>query len=336
MQAIQFKSRGVAEIAEIPVADVPPGHALVRVRASGLCHTDIEILNGRYGADSFPVVPGHEFAGTVEAVAGDVSGLRTGARVVVDPNISCGACRSCRRGLANLCERLEAYGVTRAGGFAETCVVAVDHLHEIGDLAFDTAALAEPLACVLNGLDAAGFDTPGNRRPDTALVIGAGPIGLLLALSLKAGGVPGVAVADRNEHRLAFAQTLGLEPLAADSSSLAARRRTFDFVADATGVASVAADMPRYAADGGTVLFFGVCAPDARIEVSPFEIFRRQLRLCGAHSLNGQIGRAVALLRAEAETMGRLVTHRLPLAEMRPFFEKGGAGGDTMKVQFAA
>lgn len=336
MKAIQFKARGVAEVAEVDLDRVPPGHALVRVRASGLCHTDIEILAGNYGSDAFPLVPGHEFAGVIEDVAGDVSHLAVGSAVVADPNIACGACRSCRRGLGNLCENLEAYGVTRNGGFADYCLVAADHLHEIGDMDFGTAALAEPLACVLNGLDAAGFDASADRKPERALVIGAGPIGLLLALTLKAGGVSQVCVADVNEHRLSFAQSMSLEPLAAGSAALEAQRRGFDFVADATGVAAVAAGMPNYVANGGTALFFGVCAPAARIEISPFEIFRRQLRLCGAHSLNGQIARAVALLRSEEATMRRLVSHRLPIEELVPFFRKGDAPTDTMKVQFAA
>ncbi len=336
MKAILFTARGSVEVSDVALDRIPAGHALVRVRASGLCHTDIEILAGNYGSDVFPLVPGHEFAGVVEDVADDVSHLAVGAAVVVDPNIACGQCRSCRRGLKNLCENLEAYGVTRNGGFADYCLVAADHLHEIGDMDFGTAALAEPLACVLNGLDTAGFGSTADLKPETALVIGSGPIGLLLALTLKAGGVSEVSVADVNEDRLSFAQSMGLKPLAAGSAALATQRRGFDFVADATGVAAVAAGMPDYVANGGTALFFGVCAPEARIEVSPFEIFRRQIRLCGAHSLNGQIARAVALLRTEEGSMSRLVSHRLPIEELAPFFRKGGATSATMKVQFAA
>ncbi len=186
MKAIRFAAAGVAGMAEMELPEIKPGHALVRVRAAGLCHTDIEVLHGRYGEGAFPLVPGHEYAGTVEAVADDVTAVRPGDRVAVDPNIPCGQCPACRKGLTNLCVGLKAYGVTENGGFAEFSLVAVDHLHGIGDLAFATAALAEPLACVLNGLGAAGLDA---GRPGNALVFGAGPIGLLLALSLKAKGV---------------------------------------------------------------------------------------------------------------------------------------------------
>lgn len=333
MKAIRFAAAGVAGMAELDMPQIAPGHALVRVRAAGLCHTDIEVLHGRYGEGAFPLVPGHEYAGTVEAVAGDVTTVKPGDRVAVDPNIPCGHCAACRKGLTNLCASLKAYGVTENGGFAEFSVVAVDHLHGVGDLPFETAALAEPLACVLNGLSAAGVEL---SKPGSALVFGAGPIGLLMALSLRAKGVAKVAVADISEPRLAFAEALGLEPLVSGSQALAARARSFDFVADATGVAKVVEGMIGFTADGGTALVFGVCAPDARITVAPFEIFRRQIRLAGSHSLNRNIPQALDILRRDDGTMARLVSHRLPLAELLPFFAKAGGDPATMKVQFSA
>lgn len=335
MKAIRFAAAGVAGMAELDTPRIRPGHALVRVRAAGLCHTDIEVLHGRYGEGAFPLVPGHEYAGTVEAVADDVTAVKPGDRVAVDPNIPCGRCAACAKGLTNLCAELKAYGVTENGGFAEYSLVAVDHLHGIGDLGFETAALAEPLACVLNGLGAAGVGE-GGRVPGNALVFGAGPIGLLMALSLKARGVPSVAVADISEPRLAFAESLGLEPFASGSRELAARAKGFDFVADATGVARVVEGMIGFTADGGTALVFGVCAPDARISLAPFEIFRRQIRFAGSHSLNRNIPQALDILSRDDGTMARLVSHRLPLAEVLPFFAKGDGSAATMKVQFSS
>ncbi|RWM24552.1 zinc-dependent alcohol dehydrogenase family protein [Mesorhizobium sp.] len=335
MKAIRFAAAGVAGMAELDTPKLKSGHALVRVRAAGLCHTDIDVLHGRYGEGAFPLVPGHEYAGTVEAVAEDVTAVKPGDRVAVDPNIPCGHCPACAKGLTNLCSTLKAYGVTENGGFAEYSLVAVDHLHGIGDLDFETAALAEPLACVLNGLGAAGVGE-GGRVPGNALVFGAGPIGLLMALSLKAKGVPSVAVADISEPRLAFAESLVLEPLVSGSRELTARARGFDFVADATGVARVVEGMIGFTADGGTALVFGVCAPDARISVAPFEIFRRQIRLAGSHSLNRNIPQALEILSRDDGTMARLISHRLPLAEVLPFFEKNGGSPATMKVQFSS
>jgi threonine dehydrogenase-like Zn-dependent dehydrogenase len=151
--------------------------------------------------------------------------------------------------------------------------------------------------------------------------------------------VPQVAVADINEHRLAFVESLGLEPVVSGSQALDKRQRSFDFVADATGIAKVAESMVGFTADGGTVLVFGVCAPDARIAVAPFEIFRRQIRIAGSHSLNRNIPQALDILKqdfsgANGCSMARLVSHRLPLEEMLPFFTKHGGDPATMKVQF--
>ncbi len=88
---------------------------MIDVKASGLCHTDIDVLHGRYGSSAFPLVPGHEYAGVVIAVAEDVTNVKPGDRVAVDPNIPCGHCRACRKGLTNLCAELKAYGVTHNG-----------------------------------------------------------------------------------------------------------------------------------------------------------------------------------------------------------------------------
>ncbi|PCK88076.1 zinc-binding dehydrogenase [Rhizobium sophoriradicis] len=334
MEAICYTEKGIAVTKALPLPELRPGHALVRVRAAGLCHTDIDVLHGRYGEGRFPLVPCHEYAGVIEAVAGDVSSLAVGARVVVDPNLPCGTCRACRKGLTNLCRDLKAYGVTEDGGFAEYSLVRTDHLHEIGNLDFNLAALAEPLACVLNGLGSAGLRA-GTAGTETALVFGAGPIGLLLALSLKAEGVSSVTVADINEGRLAFAERLGLETAVSGSEALAGRRRSFDFVADATGVARVVEGMIGFATDGGTVLVFGVCSPDQRISIAPFEIFRRQIRFAGSHSLNRNIPQALDLLRRDTGAMAQLVSHRLPLGEVLPFITKKPADPATMKVQFS-
>lgn len=335
MKAIRFTGKGEASLAELALGDLPAGHALVKVKAAGLCHTDIDVLHARYGDGAFPVVPGHEYAGEIAALAADVTGFRTGDRVAVDPNLPCGTCPSCRKGLTNLCRDLKAYGVSHDGGFAEYSVVRADHLHAIGDMPYHIAALAEPLACVLNGLGAAGLHH-GAPMPKDALVIGAGPIGLFLALSLKAEGAENVTVADINESRLAFAAELGLGGIVSGSEALAAKRRSYDFVADATGIASVVEGMIDLVADGGTALVFGVCAPDARISVAPFEIFRRQLKLVGSHSLNRNIPDALDILKRDDGRMAKLVSHRLPLADILPFFTKKPTDPATMKVQFVA
>ena len=132
MQAIVCDSPGSASLSRIQTPDLAPDAVRVEIAACGICHTDIDVLHGRYGKSDFPLVSGHEYSGTVEAVGEGVSTVSVGDRVVVDPNLSCGRCRPCRRGLRNLCERLGAYGVSANGGFAEYSTVAAANVLPIG------------------------------------------------------------------------------------------------------------------------------------------------------------------------------------------------------------
>lgn len=330
MKAIVFPARDTVTVADLPDPVAGPGQVLVDVKASGLCHTDFEVLHANYGPGSFPVVPGHEYAGVIAALGEGVTGLAVGDRVVVDPNIHCGQCEACRRGWAHLCDRLEAYGVTRNGGFAERSVVAAEAVHGIGEMPFDVAALAEPMGCVLNSLDAARA-----RDKRDALIFGAGPMGLMLAVGLQAQGVRAVTLADLDDTRLAFAEAMGFAAIRAGSDDMQRWHRAADLAIDATGVPQVAASLIDHTANGGTALFFGVCPQAARIDVSPFEIFRRQLTLAGSHSLNHNIPEALAALRAFDGDLSRLVSHRLSLDEMQTIFAEGPPRG-CLKVQTVA
>lgn len=330
MRAIVFREGHQVGMEQLPDPEPGPGEVVIAVKASGICHTDIEILRGNYGSSAFPLVPGHEFAGEVVAMGPDVAGVSIGDRVVVDPNLGCGACPACRRGRINLCVKLGAYGVTQNGGFAEFCVVAADHVHSIGSMDWQVAALAEPLGCVLNGLS-----TLNGRICETATVFGAGPIGLLMALALKWRGAGQVTVVDLSEDRLRLAESFGLIALAAGSDGVAALRRNQDFVADATGVPSVAEAMPDYMRDGGAALFFGVCPQPARIQISPFEMFRRQLSLFGTHSLNANIKETLPILEGNGAEATRLVSHRVSFEMIEDVFQSGATPG-ALKIQLEA
>ena len=329
MQAIVFREGFGVAIEHLPDPAPAADEVVIAVRASGICHTDIEILKGNYGSSAFPLVPGHEYAGEVVAVGSAVTSVKTGDRVVVDPNIGCGTCFACRRGRVNLCERLGAYGVTRNGGFAEYSAVSSDLVVPIGDLGWQVAALAEPLGCVLNGL------SPMEHRPcDSALVFGSGPIGLLVALALKWKGTSDVTVVDLSAQRLDLARSFGFRGIAAGSDDLEPLKHSVDFVVDATGVPAVAERLVDYTRDGGAALFFGVCPQAARIEISAFEMFRRQLSLFGTHSLNRNIRETLPLLQENASEAARVVSHHLTLPEIAAVFRNGAPAG-ALKVQFS-
>ena len=327
MRGLVFREGQALAVETLPDPAPAAGEVVVAVRASGICHTDVEILRGNYGASAFPLVPGHEFAGEVVALGVGVAGVAVGDRVVVDPNIGCGVCASCRRGRINLCERLGACGVTRNGGFAAFCAVPADRVVSAGDLDWPVAALAEPLGCVLNGLS-----PMAGRDCGRALVFGAGPIGLLMALALRWTRGAEVTLVDRLDDRLALAESFGFSAVAAGSDALAGMARSMDLVVDATGVPAVAGSLLDYACDGGAALLFGVCPQDARIAVSPFQMFRRQLSLFGTHSLNHDLRAALPLLAAHAGDAARIVSHRMDLDGIAQAFRQGVPAG-ALKVQ---
>lgn len=329
MQGVLFPSRGVVKCTDLPDPRPGSGEVVVEVRAGGICHTDIEVLRGNYGTGAFPVVACHEFAGEIIELGPDVEAFEVGDRVVVDPNIECGRCRACLRGWAHLCGNLGAYGVTVNGGFAERCAVTATACHGIGDMPWDLAALAEPMGCVLNGVEEARSD-----RAESAMIFGAGPMGLMMAMALRVRGVTDVALVDLDEARLALAEDLGFTALHAGSDPVAERKRAMDLVVEATGVAAVAESALSHVADGGTLHLFGVAPQAALISLSPFEIFRRQLSIVGSHSLNHNIPEALDAVRNVGSTLATLVTHRTDLEGIAAALSEGLPDG-AMKVQFA-
>jgi len=309
MKATTYQSLG--EIHNSDIADPSPAaeEVLIRVHASGICHTDIDILHGRYGNSTFPLVPGHEYAGEIVGVGNGVS----------------------KKGLTNLCDKLGAYGVTQNGGFAEYGVVHQDNIVPIADnLSYGTAALAEPVGCVLNGLDAIETDTV-----DNALIFGAGPIGMLMALSLRTKGVTDITMADIDDSRLVLAESFGLKSVAAGSHALAKLTKSVDLAVDATGVPTVAESLISFTADGGNVLFFGVCPPGKTIAVSPHDVFRRQIRMAGTHSLNHNIPQALNTIELIGSDIDRLVSHRVELGEIKGFLENHGPS-NSLKIHAVA
>jgi len=327
MKATTYQSIGEIQNSDIAEPTPTDQEVVIRVHASGICHTDIDILYGRYGNSTFPLVPGHEYAGEVIATGNSVSNFKEGDRVVVDPNIHCGECRSCKKGLTNLCDKLGAYGVTVNGGFAELGVVHQDNVVAMNDnLSYGTAALAEPVGCVLTGVDAVETSSAEN-----AMVFGAGPIGMLMALCLRTKGVNDITMVDIDESRLVLAESFGLKSVAANSDDLGKLKQSRDITVDATGVPQVAEGLVDYTANGGSALFFGVCPPGETIQVSPHDIFRRQIRVVGTHSLNHNIPEALQAIEQIGPDIDRLISHRVGLSEIKSFLEKSGPS-NSLKI----
>jgi len=166
---------------------------------------------------------------------------------------------------------------------------------------------------------------------ESALVFGAGPIGMLMGLCLRTKGVNDVTMVDLDESRLSLAESFGLKGVAVGSSELAALEKSVDFAADATGVPKVAEDLINYVANGGNVLFFGVCPPGVTIAVSPHDVFRRQIRIAGTHSLNHNIPEAISAIESIGPDIERLISHRVGLTEIEGFLDESNQAS-SLKV----
>src|SRR6516164_4978408 len=293
MKAAVVTRPGTVLVREVPDLEPGPGDVLIRVASAGVCGTDVHIVTGHHAQVTLPLVPGHEIAGYVESTGEGVHDLAVGQAVAVDPVSACGTCHFCLRGLRNHCLRFGAIGVTRPGGFARYVIVPAANSHPVGDMSLDQAVFAEPLGCIIWGLKR--LDPP---VASTALLFGAGPIGLLLLQGLLVRGVARVTVVDPLERRLSIARRLGAASTFMPGPELYESLRDaapfgFEVVAEATGDPAVVQGMFAYAAPGGKILIFGVSPEDARVVVSPHEVYAKDLSIIGSFSLAGTFAEAL-------------------------------------------
>lgn len=295
---------------EVESREVPSpgrGELKIRVEASGLCGTDLHIAAGEYPFARPGVTLGHEFSGTVVEAGPEVGGFGGGDRIVVDPNIPCRVCRYCHDSRPHLCENPQALGVTLDGGLSEFALLPATQAYRVPEnLPPEAAALTEPLACVLHAVDLGGL-RPGER----ALVLGAGPIGILCSMLLVAAGASEVLVSEPNPARRDRIRRVGAEPVDPESVSEAMADRVFECVGrPETMRAAVEAARP-----GGTVMWVGVAPPDAEVAVKPYDVFRRELTIRGTYTNPYVMDRTLALLASGRLDWEAIVTHRFPLSD---------------------
>jgi D-arabinitol dehydrogenase (NADP+) len=332
VKAAYYEARHEVAVRDAPEPEPGPKDILIRVRACGICGTDQHIYDGDFGGP-LPMIGGHELAGDVVAVGPEIlEDIRVGQRVAVNPNLFCGSCFYCRRGQVNHCLRWSAIGVTRDGGFADYVVAPEANVYPVGDLDYELAAFIEPISCVVYGLKRLRIPVGANT-----LIYGAGPIGLLMLQLVAHGGASDVVVVDLKEEKLDLARSLGAHDVIlggadADDALRATSPLGFDVVIDCTGVPSVVEHMFAHVRNEGKLLFFGVNPTDARIAVSPYDVYRRDLEIVGSFALRYTFHDAFALLRSGAVDVRSLLSDRLPIDLFPEALELAGSG-DAFKVQ---
>ncbi|MBK8045898.1 MAG: zinc-dependent alcohol dehydrogenase family protein [Anaerolineales bacterium] len=331
MQAVLFPQPESIAIERVPDPTPAADEVVVQVARCGICGTDVHIYRNEYMSD-FPLIPGHEFGGVVVATGHAVTDVRVGDRVAVDPNLYCGYCDFCRNEQSNHCSNWQGVGITRAGGFAEFAAVPARACYKLPESLTDLqAAFVEPLACVVHALKRFRI-SPG----DNALIVGGGPMGLLLLQAIRHNGAAQVAIVEKQPARLKLAEQLGASAAIAvgpeqDEQLRALAPRGFGVVIDATGVPAVIERSFQYLRQRGQFLQFGVTPKDATIRISPYDLFHNDWTIIGSFALCYTFQPAIAMLASGVVDVNPLVSDEVPMTNFADLFHRFAAG-QTLKV----
>lgn len=333
MEACVLHAIGDLRWGEAPTPEPGPGQALVRVAAAGLCGSDMPRIFEK-GSYRLPIIPGHELSGRVVS-APDRPDLAPGDPVVVFPIIPCGECEYCHAGLTQLCDDYGYLGSRGDGGFAQYVAAPAANLLALpAGCDVELAALVEPAAVALHALRRGGV-----KAGDAVWVIGAGPVGLLLAQWARLLGATTVLVTDIDDAKLALAgkwadatlNTREVSPTAWVLEHTAGRGA--DVVVEAVGVAATIAQAGPATRKRGTVVLMGNPAGDLVIPQQPYwQVLRRELTLVGTwNSLctpdaDGDWGDVVAAVADGRLDLAPLVSHRVGLRELPPLLQRLHAG----------
>lgn len=333
MRAAVFCGVEDIQVREVAKPEIGAGEILVRVQYGGICGGDMSIYAGKHPRAKAPLVPGHEVIGRIEEIGSALRGdWKEGMRVVLYPVIACGHCAPCREGNNYVCETLRVVGIDRDGGFAEYVKVEPDKLIPIPDsIGDEEAAVIEPLAVCVHAVENSAF-----RAGDTALVIGGGPIGNLLAQVLRASGAREVVVSEVKPYRRALAARLGFPVIdpSVESINEGLERivgwRFVDTVFEATGFGGAYKDALQACKVRGHVSFVGIPKSIPEVDVLTIvfkEIFTSSARMYKVRDYMG----AIALLSRRAINVAPLI-ERMPLNEAPAGFHKMKAADTSLKV----
>lgn len=283
MKAGVFYSKNDLRIEEIPKPSPKAGEVLIKVKACGICGTDVHIYNGDKGCFPTPAgtVLGHEFSGIVEAVGEGVKEIKVGDRVCVDPNKLCGDCYYCKSGIGHFCENMIGIGTGVNGGFAEYCAVPQSQVYKIADsTSYEAAAMTEPTACCVHGIDMCNISCG-----DTVAIIGGGMIGMIMLQLAKLSGAGKLIMIEPVAEKRKIAEKLGadlcIDPIGNDVKRVLGENgiNRISAVIECVGKTSTIEQAIDIAGEKSVVMMFGLTAPDDAISIKPFEIFQKEIVL---------------------------------------------------------
>ena len=328
MKALVLSAYNQLDLTDMPVPQYATDELLIRIRACGICGSDVHGFDGSTGRRIPPIVMGHEAAGIVEAVGSDVPGFRPGDRVTFDSTVSCGLCFYCQRGQINLCDNREVVGVStplfrRMGAFAEYVAVPARICYHLPEsMPFAHAALIEAVSVAVHGVALTPIE-----RGDSVIVVGAGMIGLLTLQAALHAGAGSAIVVDLDDSRLALARQMGATHTINSSTGDAVAQivaLTHDRGADcalecvgATAPIKLAIESVR---KGGAVTLIGNVSPAAEIPLQ--SVVSRQIRLQGSCASSGEYRECIWLMSSGVIKVDPLISAVAPLEEGANWFHR--------------
>ena len=320
MKAAVFYKENDLRIEYLPVPEPKVGEVLIKVKACGICGTDVHIFHGDEGAAATPAgtVLGHEFSGVVEKIGDGVSGISVGDKVCVDPNKLCNECYYCKSGIGHFCEHMIGIGTTVHGGFAEYCCVPQSQVYKVAEkTSFEKAAMAEPVACCLHGIDMCDI-----KVGETVMVIGGGMIGLIMLQLAKLSGAGKLVLLEPVAEKRVLGYKLGadlcIDPINEDVEAVLAEKNVgrISTVIECAGLPSTMKQAISLAGKKSTVMLFGLTKPNDEIPVKPFEIFKKEVVIKASFINPYTQRRAVDLIDSGKIDVSSMVYKKIALDEL--------------------
>lgn len=333
MKALVLTAKRELKIQDVPLPVISHDEVLLRVKACGICGSDVHGYFGSYGRRIPPIIMGHEASGEIVSLGENVSEWKLGDRVTFNSTINCGVCFYCRRGLTNLCDQRKIFGVScaeyrQAGAFAEFVAVPQRILYLLpGEMRFEEGAMSEPLAVAVHGVNLSQI-----KLDESVVVIGSGVIGLLAIQTLRLLTAGQIIALDIEDQRLESAKALGADFIinSSDPEKLEKELAStlpgdgVDVVIDAVGLPQTVTTGVRSLRKGGTLIHLGNYAE--RVEIPLQEVVGRQLRLQGSCAASHEYETALTLIHNKQVNVSRLLSQTAPLEVGAEWFERLAAG----------
>ena len=334
MKAAIFDGQCGVQIIDRPLPEIGMAEALIKVKYVGICGSDITIYTGKNPRAKVPLIPGHEIVGEIVKISEVKDGnFKVGDRIAVLPTLTCGSCELCNNGKRHLCKSLHFIGIQTDGGYAEHVKVPVSNLYHLPDgLPFEKAVLVEPLAVAIHAARLAKIEVG-----DEALIMGAGPIGLLVAMVARLSGCFKVIVSEVSPSRIKLARSLGFETVDASGEDASEKLlsytngRGFDLIFECVGHPSTVNQLIELGRPEAQLIVVGAFKEPPAFDL--FRMSRKEQRLVAAWTYTkDDFSTAIKYLSESDTPFERVISHFIALDQARQAMEMVMNAKESMKV----